>query len=313
MSAVAAWSSRILTFVRLGRPHFLAGGFVMHGLGVAVALYHGAALNWSALLWGQLTITATQLMVHYANDYFDLTADSANSTPTAWSGGSRVLPAGLLEPQVALVTALLLGGLALSAGLILAFVVRPGALTGALVALALALAWGYSGPPLRLHAHGLGQFAGVLVVAGLTPLLGYHLQAGRLSLLPLLALLPVACLQFGMLLAVDFPDREGDAAAGKRTLVVRLGAPAAARLYVAVLLATYLGLPLLVLAGLPSLVAAMATLTAPLGVWLVVRIWRGAWAKPGVWNSLAFWSVALLVGVALAETLAFLWLALTPT
>ena len=33
---------RILSFVRLGRPLFLAGGFVMHGLGVAAALYGGA-------------------------------------------------------------------------------------------------------------------------------------------------------------------------------------------------------------------------------------------------------------------------------
>ena len=47
-------------------------------------------------------MTAAQLMTHYANDYFDLEADRANRTPTRWSGGSRVLPAGVLPPRVAL-------------------------------------------------------------------------------------------------------------------------------------------------------------------------------------------------------------------
>ena len=37
-----------------------------------------------------------------------------------------------------------------------------------------------------------------------------------------------------MLLAIEFPDAAGDAATGKRTLVVRLGAPRAAQLYVAI-------------------------------------------------------------------------------
>ena len=50
-------------------------------------------------------MTSFQLMTHYANDYFDLEADRANQTPTTWSGGSRVLPAGELSPRVALIAA----------------------------------------------------------------------------------------------------------------------------------------------------------------------------------------------------------------
>jgi hypothetical protein len=33
-----------------------------------------------------------------------------------------------------------------------------------------------------------------------------------------------------------------------------------------------------------------------------------AWAVPELWNSLAFWSVALLMGTAALETVAFFWL-----
>ena len=58
----------------------------------------GAPFDAARFAWGQLVVTATQLMTHYANDYFDLEADRANRTPTRWSGGSRVLPDGVLPP-----------------------------------------------------------------------------------------------------------------------------------------------------------------------------------------------------------------------
>lgn len=59
MSPIPGWPAHILTFIRLGRPHFLAGGFLLHGLGVVIALYTGVPLNLPALLWGQVAITAT--------------------------------------------------------------------------------------------------------------------------------------------------------------------------------------------------------------------------------------------------------------
>ncbi|MFQ5342451.1 MAG: prenyltransferase [Anaerolineae bacterium] len=298
----------ILAFIRLGRPHFLAGGFLLHGLGVAIALYTGVPLKLSALLWGQVAVTATQLMTHYGNEFFDLPADQANPTPTRWAGGSRVLPEGRLPPQAALATAVVFGLLALAAVAVLAWVIQPGMLTAALLILALVLAWEYSAPPLRLHSRGLGELTVALVVAGLTPLVGFYLQSGRLGLLPLLAVVPLGCLQFAQMLSIEFPDRAGDDAVGKRTLVVRLGGARTARLFGFALLAAYAALPALVFIGLPPAVAAAAGLTAPLAFWLGRRVLRGDWAEPARWDSLAFWSITLLIGTAVAELLAFVWL-----
>ncbi len=84
----------LVAFVRLGRPQFLVGGFVLYGLGAALAKAGGAPFDRALYAWGQVVVTLTQLMTHYANDYFDLEADRANLTPTRWSGGSRVLPGG---------------------------------------------------------------------------------------------------------------------------------------------------------------------------------------------------------------------------
>jgi len=301
-----SWISRLYAFIVLGRPIFLVAGVIFHALGIAAALYSGATLDTTALLWGQIAITAIQWTTHYSNDYFDLKADRANPTPTNWSGGSRILTDDVLPPQVALITALVMAGIAVTAAIILRFAVGTGALTIPLILLALFLAWFYSAPPLRLHSRGLGELVGALLIPGLTVLTGFYLQYGRLTVLPLLAIFPLSCLQFCMLLAVAFPDAAGDSAVGKRTLVVRLGSRNAAQLYAALMTAAYLSLPLLVVMGLPALVALAIGLMSPLALW---QLWRIKDTRdPLRWNRFAFFSIGLLFGTAVVEAVAFMLL-----
>jgi 1,4-dihydroxy-2-naphthoate octaprenyltransferase len=290
---------RLMAFVRLGRPQFLVGGFVLYGLGGALAVAGGAAFDPWRYAWGQLVVTATQLMTHYANDYFDLEADRANRTPTRWSGGSRVLPDGALAPQVALRASRVLLLIAAGAALVMARRVGVGPLL--LSAAMIGLAWGYSAPPLRLCARGLGELTTALVVTLLVPLFGYDLQAGALAAPIFFAAALPCALQFAMLLAIEFPDAAGDAAVGKRTLVVRLGALPAARLYAATTLAAFGALPLLARAGLPARVAAAPLLLAPVAIWQSLRVARGAYGDSARWGSVAFWAVALLIASAGVE------------
>lgn len=302
------WRRPLIAFIRLGRPLFLLGGFLFHALGVAIALYQGATINLSALLWGQVAITAIQLMTHYSNDYFDLAADRANPTPTHWAGGSRVLADGLLPPRVALVAAVVLAAVALLTTLHLGLNIQPAPWTIPLLLLAAFLAWGYSAPPLRLHSRGLGEVTVAIIVPVLTTLVGYYLQSGRLSSLPLLATFPLACLQAAMILVINIVDAAGDVKVMKRTLVIRIGAARAARLYPFLLLTAYGSLPLLLLAGLPLPVAVAILLSLPLAIWQMSRMVGGQWQNPATWDSLAFWSIGLLMGTAALETAAFFWL-----
>ncbi|HVV16593.1 MAG TPA: prenyltransferase [Polyangia bacterium] len=295
---------RLIAFVRLGRPQFLVGGFVLYGLGAALAVTGGVPFDRGRYLWGQAVVTLTQLMTHYANDYFDLEADRANLTPTRWSGGSRVLPGGVLAPVVALRAALTLLAAAAGAGARLALRAGPG--PGLLAAGMIAVAWQYSAPPGRLCARGLGEAATALVVTLMVPAFGFLLQARVLAAPILLAALLPCALQFAMLLAIEFPDAAGDAAAGKRTLVIRMGALPAARLYAALTLAGFGALPVWALLGLPARVALAPLLLAPVAVWQAVRVARGGYGDPSRWGSIAFWSVALLIasaGLELAATI----------
>jgi len=120
--------------------------------------------------------------------------------------------------------------------------------------------------------------------------------------------LPLACLQFAMLMAINFPDASGDIIAGKRTLVVRLGARPAAVLRAAALVLAYMSIPVLAALGLPSLPALALLLLAPLGLWQLWRTAQGDWAQPSGWNMLAFASIAHLIAAITLELGAFLLL-----
>jgi 1,4-dihydroxy-2-naphthoate octaprenyltransferase len=294
----------VLAFVRLGRPLFLGGGFLLFGLGAATAAVAGHPIDRSRYALGQAVVTALQLMTHYANDYFDYDADRANATPTAWSGGSRVLTAAELPRRVALVAALVLAALGIALAAVLSYDAGGG--TALLVVAILALAWEYSAPPLRLCATGLGELDTAIVVTGLVPLLGFTLQAPDLVGLGALglALPPLALLQLAMLLAIEFPDAAGDAATGKRTLVVRLGAARAARLYAAVTALAYLWLPIAVALGMPARVAWCAALPVPIAIWRIARI--AEHRDPAAYERLTSSAVLLLVATSMAELVALI-------
>jgi 1,4-dihydroxy-2-naphthoate octaprenyltransferase len=293
---------RVLAFVRLGRPLFLAGGLVLFALGAAIARSAGHAIDARRYVLGQHAVSAFQLMTHYANDYFDYDADRANTTPTRWSGGSRVLPDGELPRGVAIVAAVVLAALGAVAGM---FVARDARIAGTLVAIAV-LAWAYSAPPLRLCARGLGELDTALVVTALVPWLGFALQAPDLdgARTLVLAVVPLVLLQIAMLLAIELPDAASDAATGKRTLIVRLGATHGARLMAVLTAAAYAWLPFAWLLGLPARVAIVGAIPTPFALWRIAR--SGDHRDATRFEQLTFGAVALLVATSAAELAALI-------
>lgn len=295
---------RLGAFLRLGRPLFLGGGFLLYALGAVIAAAAGHALDGPRYVLGQAVVTAFQWMTQYANEYFDYEADVANTTPTAWSGGSRVLVNGELPRRVALIAALVL--LALGAGAAV-LVVRAEWIALPIVVAMAVLAWGYSAPPLRLCARGLGEIDTAIVVTGLVPALGFVLQAPDLAGLDtlLLAIAPLALLQIAMLIAIELPDAAGDEATGKRTIVVRIGRDRAAQLYVVITTLAYLAIPIASLLGLPTRVVIAATAPVPIAAWRLSRI---ADDKGAGLEALTLFGVMLLMGTTAAELIAFITL-----
>lgn len=306
MSRAATLGARGADVLALGRPLHLLGGALFYGLGVAGARAAGAAIDWPLAASGLLATLAAQLMAHYANDYFDLEADRLNPTPTRWTGGSRVLPAGRLPPRVALGAAQASGAVALAAAPLAAARSPAPILSAAVLLAAIGLAWAYSSPPTRLNWRGMGEVAGAILIPGLTGVAGFVLQAGVLTPRPFLVAAPLCLFTFMQLLAANVPDEAGDRAAGKRTLLVRLGRRRAARIYLAALGGAYAGLPLLAAWGLPAPVALASLGGAPIAAWLAAQAAR-AWRDQSRWDALGFWSVGLIVGTALCQLAAMMW------
>jgi 1,4-dihydroxy-2-naphthoate octaprenyltransferase len=288
-------------FLQLTRPAFLLGGALLYGLGLAVAISQGVAIDPARGLLGQLLITAIQLTAHYANEYYDVETDRLNAlNRTLFSGGSGVLAGGRLAPSVALRAARSCAAAGLFLILILGFVEPGVAFIGALALLG---SWFYSAPPLALMGSGWGEISASLIVAGLTPLTGYVLQAHRLDPILLAVCLPLALIHWAMLLAFEFPDFEADAAVGKMTQAVRLGRDRAALLHNALIALAFV---LIVIAPVPP--ARLALWAAPLAAWQAAGVlwrarrgWAGfAWLTLGAVSLFALTALLWAVGFVMA-------------
>ncbi len=296
----------VFAFLRLSRPVFLGGGFVLYALGALVAYHQGIALDWRLYLVGQVAVTSIQLMTHYLNDYWDVDSDRLNNHRTLFSGGSGILASGELPRRVALWAALVCLAVGLAAILVLALAYRPGWVPLTVAAFMVAGAWSYSSPPLALESSGFGELATALIVSFLVPSLGFSLQLGTLDWMLVLASLPLVALNWAMVVAFHFPDFEADRGANKRTLLVRLGHGPAARLHALAVLGAYALLLASPALGVPRAPALLGALTLPLAaavVVMVIKTARGQWAAYG-W--LTFTAVCLFALTALLEAAGFL-------
>ncbi len=209
-------------FLRATRLPFLSATFVPVALGVAVAAFHGEWHWWLAILT-LIAAACIHLGLNIANDVFDTAsgADQANVTPTQFSGGSRVILYGLLSLRQMVL--MMLGFYAVGVGIGLYLAITRGfwplfgiGLAGLLISLF------YTAPPLRLVHRGVGE---ICVGLGFGPIMtigAYYVQAQAWSWEAIYASLPVGILIALVLYVNEVPDRPGDAAAGKRTLPVRL-------------------------------------------------------------------------------------------
>jgi 1,4-dihydroxy-2-naphthoate polyprenyltransferase len=124
----------------------------------------------------------------------------------------------------------------------------------------------YTAPPLKFVHRGLGE---VIVAIGFGPIMtlgAYYVQAQRYDWEPFLASLPVGILIALVLYVNEVPDRPADAAAGKRTLPVRLSKEAIVNGYAAFVALAFAMIVVFAAAGWIARPAIIAVLAAPLAV-----------------------------------------------
>jgi 1,4-dihydroxy-2-naphthoate octaprenyltransferase len=257
--------------LRTTRLPFLSATAVPVLLGIAVAATHGAFTWWTALLT-LIGGSLAHLAINVTNDVYDTLsgADDANTTPTQFSGGSRVAVYDLVTIRGLAKLALALFGGAAAIGLALV------AITGSMTLLWIGVAGifvgvAYTAPPLKLVYRGLGEIA-VAIGFGPIMLLGaYVVQTGSLAWEPFVLSLVPGILIALILYVNEIPDRRSDAVAGTRTLPVRLS-PDVVR--IGYLVAALVAFGVVVVGALSGLFP-WATMVALAAVPIAWRVYRG--------------------------------------
>jgi 1,4-dihydroxy-2-naphthoate polyprenyltransferase len=258
-------------FLRATRLPFLSATAVPVLLGIAIAARQGTFDWWLALVT-LVGASFAHLAINVSNDIFDTLsgADEANFNPTQFSGGSRVLIYDLVTLRQLIGLAAGLFGAAAAIGLYLVW--ATGWVTLLMIGVAgILLGLAYTAPPVKLVYRGLGEVA---VAIGFGPIMlfgAYAVQTGRLSWEAAVASIPVAILVALILYVNEIPDRSGDAAAGKRTLPVRLPADAVTTIYLVGAMAAFA----VILAGVIGGLLPPFTLLALALVPLALRVHQG--------------------------------------
>jgi 1,4-dihydroxy-2-naphthoate octaprenyltransferase len=298
--------TQVRLFIRLSRPFFLLGGFLLYGLGASMVTYLGKPVSAGQYVLGQALVTFTQLMAHYLNEYYDAPADEEGQSRTPFTGGSGALGEGGLPRRTALYAA---AACVLVCGTLASIALANGTLptvAWAILGIGFLASFFYSSPPLHLVTSGFGEFSTSVVVAGLVPAFAFSIQTGDLHRLLIMSTTPLIALHFAMMIAFEFVDYASDVRKEKRTLTVRLGWETAMNVHNFAILFAVLSFVVAFLSGLPRRVAFGSLIGLPLAVaqiWQMDRIRRGFAPR---WRLLSITALGLFGMTAYLELIGYI-------
>ena len=216
----------ISVWLRVIRVRFL--------LASVIAVLVGLALNWSqngTIAYFDAFLTFAGVMALHAsvdllNDYWDFKRGiDTKTTRTKMSGGTGVLPEGLLKPSTvyrAGVIFLIIGSLIGSY-----FVITYGILIAIILGFAILSIYFYS---TKIVDSGLGEFfVGVkesMIVIGT-----FFIQSGEVNFESILAGVVIGTLSSLVLFIASFPDHDADKSKGRKTLVIVVGKEEARKIF----------------------------------------------------------------------------------
>lgn len=240
------------------RPHFLLLSVVLAFLGTSIAWYDGYFNIGYAVLAG-FGLLLTHISVNTLNDYFDYRSGLDLATRrTPFSGGSGIIPAGLLRPRQVFWLGMFSFLLAVGIGVL--FILKSGWLLLPLLLFAAVCVLFYTPVILKMPwpewVAGLGL--GVLPILGL-----YFVQSSHYTWHAVIAAVPSGILVHNLLLLNEFPDTEADGRAGRRTLPIILGGARASLVYSGFTVAVYLWIIGWVIADVMPVFSLISLLTLP--------------------------------------------------
>lgn len=235
----------------LAAPPTWSASFVPMAIGYVCAFVNiGETPSVEGVFWIVVSFTAMILIEtgkHAVNDLVDyrsgndIAVDEEHRTP--FSGGKKVLLAGILtEKETAAVAVLTLGAAAVM-GLAIVWFWTPRIFWIGVAGVVISVI--YTLPPVKLCYRGLGEVAVGITYGPLILMGAYLMFAEDQWLFPLMLSLHIGYLITNVLVINEYPDYEADVAAGKKNLIARVGKQRGLRWYGGIFVASYVPLVIL--------------------------------------------------------------------
>jgi 1,4-dihydroxy-2-naphthoate octaprenyltransferase len=208
----------ISVWLRVIRVRFLLASIIAVSVGLAITWWHTGNISIFDAILTMCGVLALHASVDLLNDYWDFKRGIDTTTHrTKMSGGSGVLPEGLLKPAqvyAAGITFLIIG-----TAIGIYFVATDGIVIGIILAFAVISIYFYS---TKIVDWGLAEvfvaIKGSMIVMGT-----YFVQTSQITEQSVLAGIVIGVLSSLVLFITSFPDHDADKAKGRKTLVISLG------------------------------------------------------------------------------------------
>ena len=206
------------SWFRVIRVKFLLASVIAVCLGLAINWWQNQTID---LVYAGLTfvgVIALHASVDLLNDYWDFKRDIDTKTKrTKFSGGTGVLPEGLLQPNEVYRAGLIFLIIGSSVGGY--FIFEKGITIAVILAFAIISIYFYS---TKIVNSGLGEI--FVAIKGSMIVLGtFFVQTSHITMEPILGGIVVGILSSLVLFVNSFPDFDADKAGGRKTLVIMLG------------------------------------------------------------------------------------------
>ena len=208
----------ISVWVRVIRVRFLLASIIAVSVGLAITWWHTGNISIFDAILTMCGVLALHASVDLLNDYWDFKRGIDTTTHrTKMSGGSGVLPEGLLKP--AQVYAAGIAFLIIGTAIGIYFIATDGIVIGIILAFAVISIYFYS---TKIVDWGLAEvfvaIKGSMIVMGT-----YFVQTSQITEQSVLGGIVIGVLSSLVLFITSFPDHDADKAKGRKTLVISLG------------------------------------------------------------------------------------------
>jgi len=246
-------------WLRVIRVRFLLASVIAVSVGLSLNWWQNSSFEIFDAALTFAGVMALHASVDLLNDFWDFKRGiDTKTTRTKMSGGTGVLPEGLLKPSSVyragiafLIIGTVIGGY---------FVITDGIIIAIILGFAIMSIYFYS---TKIVDSGLGEF--FVAVKGSMIVIGtFFIQSGEITFESILAGIVVGSLSSLVLFIASFPDHDADKSKGRKTLVIALGKHKAAKCFWIFPLVSYLAIIIGVSANLFPVSSLISFFSIPL-------------------------------------------------